>query len=139
MYGVLNMLRKLLETYRPEQVAVVFDARGKTFRDDLYAEYKAHRPPMPDELSAQVEPLLAIVKAMGLPLLQVPGVEADDVIGTLAGQASAAGLQTVVSTGDTRMEAHVIDWLNLGVRWLPRSNKGAMLPCRSLKSARGAG
>jgi DNA polymerase-1 len=113
VYGVLNMLRKLLETYRPEQVAVVFDARGKTFRDDLYAEYKAHRPPMPDELSAQVEPLLAIVKAMGLPLLQVPGVEADDVIGTLAGQASAAGLQTLVSTGDKDLAQLVNEYVSL--------------------------
>jgi len=100
VYGVLNMLRKLMETYRPEHVAVVFDARGKTFRDELYAEYKAHRPPMPDELSEQVEPLLAIIRAMGLPLLQVQGVEADDVIGTLAEQATAAGHDTVISTGD---------------------------------------
>ena len=103
VYGVLNMLRKLLETYRPEHVAVVFDARGKTFRDALYAEYKAHRPPMPDELSAQVEPLLTIIRAMGLPLLQVPGVEADDVIGTLASQATQAGHDTLISTGDKDM------------------------------------
>jgi len=98
--GVINMLRRLLDDYRPDQVAVVFDARGKTFRDDLYAEYKANRPSMPDELAAQVEPLHALVRALGLPLLQVPGVEADDVIGTLATQASAAGLDTVISTGD---------------------------------------
>lgn len=100
VYGVLNMLRKLMETYRPEHMAVVFDARGKTFRDELYAEYKAQRPPMPDELSSQVEPLLAIICAMGVPLLQVPGVEADDVIGTLAEQATAAGHNTLISTGD---------------------------------------
>lgn len=100
VYGVLNMLRKLMETYRPAHMAVVFDARGRTFRDELYAEYKAHRPPMPDELSSQVEPLLAIIRAMGLPLLQVSGVEADDVIGTLAKQATAAGHDTVISTGD---------------------------------------
>ncbi|RLA30315.1 MAG: DNA polymerase I, partial [Gammaproteobacteria bacterium] len=98
--GVINMLRRLLDDSRPDQVAVVFDARGKTFRDDLYAEYKANRPSMPDELATQVEPLHALVRALGLPLLQVPGVEADDVIGTLATQASAAGLDTVISTGD---------------------------------------
>lgn len=108
VYGVLNMLRKLLETYRPEHVAVVFDARGKTFRDALYAEYKANRPSMPEELSAQVEPLLAIVKALGLPLLQVEGVEADDVIGTLARQAAAAGQPTVISTGDKDL-AQLVD------------------------------
>ncbi|MFZ0467832.1 MAG: DNA polymerase I [Thiogranum sp.] len=111
VYGVLNMLRKLVETYQPGHMAVVFDARGKTFRDELFAEYKAHRPPMPDELSSQVEPLLEIIRVMGMPLLQVPGVEADDVIGTLAQQASAAGLQTVVSTGDKDLaqlvDAHV--------------------------------
>ena len=108
VYGVINMLRKLLETYRPEHIAVVFDARGRTFRDDLYAEYKAHRPSMPEELSSQVEPLLEIVKAMGLPLLQVPGVEADDVIGTLAVQASSAGQETVISTGDKDL-AQLVD------------------------------
>ena len=109
--GVVNMLRRLLDDYRPEQVAVVFDARGKTFRDDLYDQYKANRPPMPDELAAQVEPLHEMVRALGLPLLQVPGVEADDVIGTLARQASAAGIETVISTGDKDLaqlvDAHV--------------------------------
>lgn len=113
VYGVLNMLRKLLETYRPEHIAVVFDARGKTFRDELYAQYKANRPSMPDELSAQVEPLLEIVKAMGLPLLQVSGVEADDVIGTLAVQASAAGLHTVISTGDKDLAQLVNEHVSL--------------------------
>jgi len=108
VYGVLNMLRKLVETYRPGHIAVVFDARGKTFRDDLYAQYKAHRPSMPEELAAQVEPLLEIIRAMGLPLLQVSGVEADDVIGTLARQASAAGRDTVVSTGDKDL-AQLVD------------------------------
>ncbi len=98
--GVVNMLRKLIDTYRPELMAVVFDAPGKTFRDDLYPDYKAHRPPMPDELRAQIEPLHAIVQAMGLPLLMVPDVEADDVIGTLATQAAARGLDTLISTGD---------------------------------------
>jgi len=82
---------------------VVFDARGKTFRDDLFAEYKANRPPMPDDLSAQIEPLHALVRALGLPLLQVPGVEADDVIGTLARRAAAGGIDTLISTGDKDM------------------------------------
>jgi DNA polymerase-1 len=101
--GVVNMLLKLIDEHRPEHFAVVFDARGKTFRDELFAEYKANRPPMPDELSAQVGPLLEIVQALGLPILQVPGVEADDVIGTLTQQARAAGMQTLVSTGDKDM------------------------------------
>ena len=103
VYGVINMLRSLLTEYRPRYLAVVFDARGKTFRDDLFAEYKANRPPMPDELAAQVEPLHALVEALGLPLLQVPGVEADDVIGTLARQAAAEGIETLISTGDKDM------------------------------------
>jgi len=101
--GVVNMLLKLVDEHRPEHFAVVFDAKGKTFRDELFAEYKANRPPMPDELSAQVGPLLEIVQALGLPILQVPGVEADDVIGTLAQQARAAGMRTLVSTGDKDM------------------------------------
>jgi DNA polymerase-1 len=100
IYGVLNMLRKLIDTYQPAYMAVVFDAKGKTFRDELYPQYKAHRPPMPDELSSQVAPLLELVRASGLPMLQVPGVEADDVIGTLAEQATEAGWKTVISTGD---------------------------------------
>lgn len=100
IYGVLNMLRKLMDTYKPQHMAVIFDARGKTFRDDLYDQYKANRPPMPEELSSQVEPLLSIIRAMGLPLLQVPGVEADDVIGTLSEQATHERWQTVISTGD---------------------------------------
>jgi DNA polymerase I len=100
VYGVANMLRKLLKDYAPEHVVVVFDAKGRTFRDDLYAEYKANRPPMPDELAAQVEPLHELVKAMGLPMLAVPGVEADDVIATLARQGREHGLDVVISTGD---------------------------------------
>lgn len=100
VYGVVNMLRRLLTDYEPEHVAVVFDARGKTFRDDLYAEYKANRPPMPAELAGQIEPLHQIIAAMGLPLLVVPGVEADDVIATLARQAAKEGLPVVISTGD---------------------------------------
>jgi len=113
IYGVLNMLRKLIDTYQPEYMAVVFDAKGKTFRDDLYPEYKAHRPPMPDELSSQVAPLLELVRAAGLPMLQVPGVEADDVIGTLAGQATEAGWQTVISTGDKDLAQLVNEQVSL--------------------------
>jgi DNA polymerase-1 len=101
--GVVNMLRKLLEEYRPEHMAVVFDAPGPTFRDELYSDYKANRPPMPEELRAQIAPLHEIVRAMGLPLLAVPGVEADDVIGTLAVQAEQAGMATLISTGDKDM------------------------------------
>ncbi len=103
MYGVLNMLRSLLLQYQPSHVAVVFDAKGKTFRDELFAEYKSHRPPMPDDLRAQIEPLHQMVKAMGLPLLAVSGVEADDVIGTLALQAEKAGHAVLISTGDKDM------------------------------------
>jgi DNA polymerase-1 len=108
VYGVVNMLRRLLTEYDPKYIAVVFDAKGKTFRDDIFPEYKAHRPPMPDALAGQIEPLHAIVRAMGLPLLQIEGVEADDVIGTLAAQATAAGLDTLVSTGDKDM-AQLVD------------------------------
>src|SRR6202162_5807734 len=82
--GVLNMLLKFLKDYQPHRIAVIFDAPGKTFRDELFAEYKAHRPPMPDELRQQIEPLMAAVKALGIPLIRINGVEADDVIGTLA-------------------------------------------------------
>jgi DNA polymerase-1 len=100
VHGVLNMLKKLLRDYPGTRLAVVFDAPGKTFRDDLFAQYKAHRPPMPDDLRAQIEPLLQAVTGMGLPLLRIGGVEADDVIGTLATRAAAAGEQVLISTGD---------------------------------------
>ncbi|VAX01984.1 DNA polymerase I, partial [hydrothermal vent metagenome] len=103
VYGVINMLRRLLKDFQPEYMAMVFDAKGKTFRDDLYAEYKANRPPMPDELREQIAPLHAIVEAMGLPMLIVEGVEADDVIGTLARQATEMGMDCLVSTGDKDM------------------------------------
>ena len=103
MYGVLNMLRSLLLQYQPSHVAVVFDAKGKTFRDELFENYKAHRPPMPEDLREQIEPLHQMVKAMGLPLLAVSGVEADDVIGTLAVQAEKAGKPVLISTGDKDM------------------------------------
>ena len=103
MYGVLNMLRSLIMQYKPTHAAVVFDAKGKTFRDELFEHYKSHRPPMPDDLRAQIEPLHAMVKAMGLPLLAVSGVEADDVIGTLAREAEKAGRPVLISTGDKDM------------------------------------
>ncbi len=103
MYGVLNMLRSLIMQYQPSHAAVVFDAKGKTFRDELFENYKSHRPPMPDDLRAQIEPLHNMVKAMGLPLLVVSGVEADDVIGTLAKAADAAGRPVLISTGDKDM------------------------------------
>ncbi|NWC65477.1 DNA polymerase I [Cedecea sp. P7760] len=103
MYGVLNMLRSLILQYQPTHAAVVFDAKGKTFRDELFEHYKSHRPPMPDDLRAQIEPLHAMVKAMGLPLLAVSGVEADDVIGTLALEAEKVGRPVLISTGDKDM------------------------------------
>lgn len=103
MYGVLNMLRSLILQYQPTHAAVVFDAKGKTFRDELFEHYKSHRPPMPDDLRAQIEPLHAMVKAMGLPLLAVSGVEADDVIGTLALEAGKVGRPVLISTGDKDM------------------------------------
>jgi DNA polymerase-1 len=113
LVGVLAMLRKLLDAYRPDYVGVVFDAPGKTFRDDLYPAYKANRPPMPADLRAQIVPLQEIVRAMGLPLLVIPEVEADDVIGTLATSAAAAGLNTLVSTGDKDMAQLVGDRVTL--------------------------
>ncbi|WP_339776560.1 DNA polymerase I [uncultured Methylophaga sp.] len=113
IYGVINMLRKLIRDYKPEHMAVVFDAKGKTFRNDLYAEYKATRPPMPDDLREQIAPIHEIVKAMGLPLLCVDNVEADDVIGTLAKQATAAGIETVISTGDKDMAQLVSEHVTL--------------------------
>lgn len=103
VYGVVNMLKRLLAQYQPEHIAVVFDTKGKTFRDEIYADYKATRKEMPDDLSQQIEPLHEIIRAMGFPLVAVEGVEADDVIGTLAVHATNAGLNTLVSTGDKDM------------------------------------
>jgi DNA polymerase-1 len=103
MYGVINMIRKLIKDYAPEKIAVVFDPKGKTFREDLYPAYKANRPAMPEELAQQIPPLFDIIKAMGLPLIIVDGVEADDVIGTLAKQAEQQHLSTLISTGDKDM------------------------------------
>src|SRR5258707_15312293 len=103
VHGVLNMLHKLLREYDPERIAVVFDAPGKTFRDELFAEYKAHRPPMPDDLRSQTQPLFEAVQALGLPILRESGVEADDVIGTLACSAAREKLSVLISTGDKDM------------------------------------
>lgn len=100
LYGVISMLRRLLQDYKADYAACVFDAKGKTFRDDLYPLYKGHRPSMPDELAAQIEPIHRAVAALGWPVLTVPGVEADDVIGTLANRATREDVCTIVSTGD---------------------------------------
>ncbi|HIF9342363.1 TPA: DNA polymerase I [Photobacterium damselae] len=108
VYGVINMLRSMLRQFSTEHIAVIFDAKGKTFRDEMFADYKANRPPMPDDLRGQIEPLHAVIKAMGLPLLSISGVEADDVIGTLATQASKAGMPVLISTGDKDM-AQLVD------------------------------
>jgi len=108
VYGVVNMLQSLLKQFNPSHVVVVFDAKGKTFRDDMYTEYKSNRPSMPDDLRIQIDPLHAVIKAMGLPILTIPGVEADDVIGTLSRQASAQGITTLISTGDKDM-AQLVD------------------------------
>ena len=113
VHGVLTMILKLLREEQPAHIAVVFDAPGKTFRDELFAEYKATRPPMPDDLRSQVQPILDAVEAMGLPLLQVSGVEADDVIGTLCAQAGKAGLHVLVSTGDKDLAQLVTDKVTL--------------------------
>ena len=103
LLGVANMLHKLVKEEKPDLIAVVFDAPGKTFRDELFEQYKAHRPPMPDDLRAQTQPLLDLVQAMGLPMLRINGVEADDVIGTLAVQAATQNIEVLISTGDKDM------------------------------------
>ncbi len=113
VYGVVNMLKKLLNDEQPSHIAVVFDAKGKTFRYEAYQEYKANRPPMPDELQSQIEPLYNVIRAMGLPLISEAGVEADDVIGTLAVQAAEQGHQVLVSTGDKDMAQLVNDHVTL--------------------------
>jgi len=113
IYGVINMLRKLVDEYQPEYMAVVFDAKGKTFRSDLYKEYKANRPPMPDDLRSQIEPIHQIVDALGYPRIVVPKVEADDVIGTLARQAEADGYEVLISTGDKDLAQLVTDKITL--------------------------
>jgi DNA polymerase-1 len=103
IYFVLNMLNKLVKDEQPDRIAVVFDAKGKTFRNDIYPEYKATRPPMPDDLREQIEPLHKIIKARGLPLVCIEGVEADDVIGTMSRQATEQGYEVLISTGDKDM------------------------------------
>ena len=113
IYGVLNMLRRLLADYKADYAACVFDAKGKTFRDEMYAQYKANRPPMPDDLGAQIEPLFEAIRALGLPLLQIEGVEADDVIGTLAREAEGENLRCVISTGDKDLAQLVTDRVTL--------------------------
>ncbi|EHZ2745517.1 DNA polymerase I [Vibrio vulnificus] len=113
VYGVVNMLRSMMRQFASDRIAVVFDAKGKTFRDDMYPEYKANRPPMPDDLRCQIEPLHQVIKAMGLPLIVIEGVEADDVIGTLAYQASQQGMPVLISTGDKDMAQLVDDNITL--------------------------
>ncbi|MCX7084233.1 MAG: DNA polymerase I [Methylococcales bacterium] len=109
IYGVSNMLRKLINDYPTDYFTVVFDAPGKTFRNDLYDQYKAHRPPMPDDLRVQIAPLHELIKAMGLPLIMESGVEADDVLGALAQHAAAQGFKVIISTGDKDMAQLVTD------------------------------
>ena len=111
--GVINMMRRLQKDYPQSTLVVVFDAKGKTFRDDMYSEYKANRPPMPDDLRLQIEPIHKIIKGMGLPMLIIDGVEADDVIGTLALQATAAKQPVVVSTGDKDIAQLVNEYITL--------------------------
>ena len=113
LYGVINMLRKLIADYQPERIAVVFDAPGKTFRSELFEQYKAHRPPTPEDLVQQIKPLHDTVQALGLPLLCVSGVEADDVIGTLAIQAAEADLPVLIVTGDKDMAQLVNQRINI--------------------------
>jgi DNA polymerase-1 len=113
VYGVINMLRKLAQSYQSAHIAVVFDAPGRNFRDELFEHYKAHRPPMPDDLRRQIEPLHQAVRAMGLPMLIEPGVEADDVIGTLARRAVERGFRVLISTGDKDMAQLVCDSVTL--------------------------
>ncbi len=113
LLGVLNMIVKLTHDFPDARLAIVFDAPGRTFRDDLFEAYKSHRPPMPDDLRSQIEPLLAMIKAQGLPLLRIEGVEADDVIGTLAKRAEAAGHKVIISTGDKDMAQLVNDAISI--------------------------
>ena len=113
LHGVLNMVNKLVREESASHIGVVFDAPGKTFRDEMFADYKANRPPMPDDLRSQIQPILDVIKAMGLPLLQIEGVEADDVIGTLCERGAAAGLNVLVSTGDKDMAQLVNDNVTL--------------------------
>ncbi len=134
VYGVVNMLRSLVRQYPQSDVVVIFDAKGKTFRDDLYPNYKANRPPMPDELRNQIKPLHAIIEAMGFPMLVIEGVEADDVIGTLSHQGSQAGMSILISTGDKDMAQLV----NPNVR-LINTMKNELLDVEAVRSKYGFG
>ena len=111
--GVINMIRRLLKDYHDSTVVVVFDAKGKTFRDDMYDQYKANRPPMPDDLRVQIDPIHKIIDAMGLPILTIEGVEADDVIGTLAVEASAQAQPVIISTGDKDIAQLVNEYVTM--------------------------
>ncbi|WP_455380998.1 DNA polymerase I [Acidihalobacter prosperus] len=113
IYGVANMVRRLLKDYHPEYLAIIFDAKGKTFRDEIYSEYKAHRPPMPEDLAAQVEPLHALLRTMGLPVIVIEGVEADDVIGSIACEAAENGKQVIISSGDKDLAQLVNEQITL--------------------------
>ena len=113
IFGVISSLRKLLNDFKPDYIGVVFDAKGKNFRNDLFPDYKANRPPMPEELARQIEPIHKIIKSMGLPLLMIDGVEADDVIGTLAKQAEARGIDTIISSGDKDLAQLVNDHVRM--------------------------
>ncbi len=113
IYGVVNMLKSLVKQYDPTHMVVVFDAKGKTFRNDMYSEYKAHRPPMPDDLRSQIAPLHEIIRAMGFPLISIEGVEADDVIGTYARIASEQKRHVLISTGDKDMAQLVNEHVTL--------------------------
>ena len=113
IYGVVNMLRKLIKDLDPDYFAVIFDAKGKSFRNDLFPEYKANRPPTPEDLSCQIAPLHEIIRALGIPLLAIENVEADDVLGTLAKQAEALGMKTLISTGDKDMAQIVNENISL--------------------------
>ncbi|MEL7367250.1 MAG: 5'-3' exonuclease H3TH domain-containing protein, partial [Pseudomonadota bacterium] len=113
IYGVVNMLKSLIKQYDPSHMVVVFDAKGKTFRNDMYSEYKANRPPMPDDLRTQIAPLHNIIKAMGFPLISIEGVEADDVIGTFARIASEQQRHVLISTGDKDMAQLVNEHVTL--------------------------
>ena len=113
IYGVVNMMKKLIDNYHPSHLAMIFDAKGKTFRNDLYPEYKAHRPPMPDDLRSQIAPLHELIQNLGVPLISVPDVEADDVIGTLAVSLAKEGHQILISTGDKDLAQLVTDQITL--------------------------
>ena len=132
IYGVINSLQKLLKDFKPDYIGVVFDARGKTFRNDLYPDYKANRPPMPEELVCQIEPIHRIIDSMGLPLLMIDDVEADDVIGTLAKQAEANGIDTIISSGDKDLAQLVNDH----VRMYNAMNNG-IIDCKGVREKYG--